>query len=220
MPAPIPHDETDRLSALHRYQLLDSDPERAFDDITQLAVTICRSKIAAISLIDTARQWLKSRVGTDMQCTHRDLAFCAYTILEPDHFVVEDTHADERFRDHPLVTGKPFIRFYAGVPLINPEGFAVGSLCIIHPEPMKLDSEKLSSLQALGRLAINEMEIRRVSVEWARTNAQVRKLSSLLSMCPHCNAIRDDRGMWTKDTGFENRHFNPLTCPQCAVPRA
>ena len=124
MKAPLPPNEQERLQALHGSGILNSVPERSYDQLTELAATICGTPIAILSFIDSDRQWFKSKLGIPFQETSREVSFCAHTILQRDLLVVPDTVSDERFGDNPLVTSEPHIRFYAGAPLITPEGHA------------------------------------------------------------------------------------------------
>ena len=153
--------EAARVAALDRYAILDTEPEQCFDDLVNLAALTCRTPMAMLSLVDDRRQWFKSRVGVEVQETPRGSSICAQAIQQGELFVVEDTESDERFCHSPLVTGEPGIRFYAGVPLVNDEGFALGTLCVADREARTLDAEQRTALTALARLALAQMELRR-----------------------------------------------------------
>ena len=159
--APIPVDESARLANLRLYNLLDTLPEIEFDDITKIAAQVCGTPIALISLVDEARQWFKSRVGLEPAETSRNSSFCAHAIHGSDPLIVPDAQLDERFADNELVTGNPKIRFYAGVPLTTPEGYALGTLCVIDRVPRILTAEQTASLQSLSRLVLTQMQLRR-----------------------------------------------------------
>ena len=153
-------DETARVAALRQYRILDTEPEQRFDDLTLLAAQICGTPIALITLLDEHRQWFKSRLGTSATETARSVAFCAHTIQQKDMFVIPDTLADERFRENPLVVGEPWVRFYAGAPLVTRDGHALGSLCVLDRVPRTLAAEQQAALDALRRQAVAQLELR------------------------------------------------------------
>jgi GAF domain-containing protein len=156
-----PANEEARIAALDKYAILDTDPEQSFDDLTLLASFVCNTPIALISLVDEDRQWFKSRIGIEASETSREIAFCSSAILQPDVFVVPDALADDRFRDNPLVVSDPHIRFYAGAPLINEDGYALGTLCVVDRAPRELAPDQKEALKALSRLVLAQMEFRR-----------------------------------------------------------
>lgn len=179
MKPPLPIDEETRLKALYRYEILDTESEQEYDDIAMLAAQICGTPMANISLIDRNRQWLKAKIGIEGREVPREIAFCSYTIHHKNgnSMVVNDTLSDERFARNPLVTGDPNIRFYAGAPLITPDNFALGALCVIDSEPRELSAEQLNALEALARQTTIKLELRRTSALLKAANEELRNLS-------------------------------------------
>lgn len=179
--APLTHDEEARLQALYGYDILDTEAEKVFDDLTLLASDICQTPIALISLIDPDRQWFKSKVGLSAEETSRDIAFCAHAIHERQVFEINDTHEDERFQDNPLVTSDPNIRFYAGAQLVTPEGHAIGTLCAISDKPKKLTSKQRNALEILSREVISQLELRKKVKQLAVANQRKSEYLSNIS---------------------------------------
>ena len=162
MKAVLPSNETERLNALRRLNILDTPAEQAFDDLVQLAVNLCGTSMAAVTLIDQDRQWFKARIGLSMSETHRDVSFCGHTILEPeDLLIVPDTLDDERFAANPLVLESPYLRVYAGAPLVTPDGLALGTLCLLDRVPRNLDSDQIKALRALAQQVNTQLDLRR-----------------------------------------------------------
>lgn len=156
-----PH-EQDRLNALKHLKLLDTMNEPDFDDVTFLATQICQTPIALISLIDDQRQWFKSKVGLSVCETPKDISFCAHAILQNDIFIVPDTSKDKRFFDNPLTTNSPFIQFYAGVPLLDPQSkLPMGTLCVIDKTPRHLNADQVQALKNLSQHVYKLLELRR-----------------------------------------------------------
>lgn len=180
---PVQQDEAARLEVLNRYEILDTPSEQLFDDFTLLASQICETPISLISLVDDQRQWFKSKVGIDVDQTPRQLAFCAHALENPKELlVVENATLDRRFADNALVTDDPYIRFYAGAPLVTPEGCALGTLCVIDRQPRKLNKQQLAALKTLARQVVTQLEARQnvrllesaaVELESQRSETQV-----------------------------------------------
>ncbi|MGI4831157.1 MAG: GAF domain-containing protein, partial [Janthinobacterium lividum] len=167
-------DEQERLLALANYCVLDTPPEPVFDYLTRLGTALFQTPIVLISLVDEHRQYFKSRVGLTATETPRDSSFCAHAILGDGPLVVLDTFEDERFRNNDLVTGFPYIRFYAGAPLIDSHGMKLGTYCVIGQEPRSDFGRKQQQLLSyLAALTVNELEQRLLPVQLARTEKKL-----------------------------------------------
>ncbi|NJN58772.1 MAG: GAF domain-containing sensor histidine kinase [Leptolyngbyaceae cyanobacterium SL_5_9] len=178
--AQIPFNEADRLNALKRYRILNTAPEEALDDLTKLAARICGVPIALINLIDLDRQWFKSKVGWNAVDVPRDIGFCEYTILQPDEvLVISDTLSDGRFARDPLVTAQ-HIRFYAGVPLVTPDGYAIGTLCTMDSAPRTLSADQLDTLRILSRQVIMQLELKANVTQLERTVNRQKRVENAL----------------------------------------
>ncbi len=178
---PDPTAETNRLQALHTYHILDSLPEADYDNITSLAAQICQTPISLISLVDEKRQWLKSAQGVTIRETPRPFSFCAHTILDPNEpLLVSDTRQDERFADNPFVTGEPHVVFYAGMPLTDENGFALGSLCVLDDKPRQLSPDQLTALKTLTRQVVNLLALRKANNALLQSEQRYQHLSAEL----------------------------------------
>jgi PAS domain S-box-containing protein len=156
--ASLPVNESARLAALMQCKILDTQPEERFDSITRAAAKTCQVPIALVSLVDRNRQWFKSSVGLDITEAPRDLAFCAHSILYSEPLIIPDALADERFKDNSLVINKPYVRFYAGFPLITSNGYAIGILCVIDQKPRQLNAEQITAMEVLANQVIQQIE--------------------------------------------------------------
>jgi diguanylate cyclase (GGDEF)-like protein len=201
-PAPLPANEARRLTALQSYDVLDTVCDTALDEIAALAARLIGAPIALVTLLDGQRQWFKARVGLEAAETPRDQAFCGYAILGDQMLVVPDATNDRRFADNPLVTGAPDIRFYAGVPLINPQGFALGTLCVIDRAPRELTAEQRETLTSLARSVMTTLELHR-----AMKDMRALALSDTLTGLANRAALTD---MAERAIARQRRHGEPF----------
>lgn len=211
--------EAARLKALRQYQILDTPSEQVYDDITQLAAFICNVPIALISLVDSNRQWFKSKVGLNVNETSRDVSFCSHTIVNDTMMVINDTLCDPQFVDNPLVTCAPGIRFYAGAPLITPQGYAIGTLCVIDRQPGELSDAQKTMLEGLARQVVMQLELKRVSSQLADALEKIDLITGLVPICSYCKGIRNDQGYWSTVEQFIENHseieFTHGVCDCC-----
>lgn len=200
--APLHPKEADRLKALRDLGLLNTGPEEMFDELTALAAQICETPIALVSLVEENAQCFKSRVGLEATETPRDVAFCAHAILGDVPFVVSDALADERFCDNPLVTGAPHVRFYAGVPIVSPNGYPIGTLCVIDGRARSISDSQLSGLKALAhqvsRLLVLKLKI--VELEAAQTVLKTQEQESRAIL----DGVPSFIGHWSTDLHLLN----------------
>lgn len=174
------NDEAARLEVLRQYQILDTSPEQAFDDLVFLAAQICGTAIALINLIDANRQWFKAKVGLDVDEMPINLGFAPLCMHLGDILIIPDTLADERFATNPVVTSYPYVRFYAGIPLITPEGEAIGVLCIADRQKREISLEQVEALQAISRQIVRQLEIRRNLAELASIKTDYQQAQEAL----------------------------------------
>ncbi len=188
--APIDLTESKRLHALKEYLIIDSLPDKDYDDITSLASYICQTPISLISLIDEDRQWFKSNHGLKVNETPRDFAFCAHAIKNKNEpLIIPDSRKDSRFKDNPLVTNDPNIVFYAGIPIVNPEGYPLGTLCVIDNKPRELSDEQLEALKRLTNQLLKLLELRKSAISLNETihllNDKNKKLNEFVRIAAH-----------------------------------
>ncbi len=237
---PVPENELERLHTLRGYEILDSHPEDRFDDLTKLAASICETPISLISLVDEQRQWFKSKIGLEICETRREDAFCAHAIMSEDLLIVPDAWADPRFEANPLVRGEPYIRFYAGAPLVAPNGHVLGALCVIDRVPRQLTQRQLSSLGILSRQVMAqvslgkslqdlkvalvareqlESDMEKLIADLQDAKATISTLRGLVPVCAWCKRVRNDKGYWDQVEAFITDTTGALTtgalCPDC-----
>ena len=203
--APFPSNEAERLAALQSYEVLDTTCEAAFDNIAQMAAQLTGCPMSMVSLIDDERQWFKAKIGLDVTQTPREHAFCAHAILNPSEpLIVTNAVDDSRFADNPLVCGAPAIRFYAGVPLVNPQGAALGTLCVIDREPRELSPTQSQTLQRLADAVMTTLELRRAMIV-VRDMALVDSLTGIANRSALMTALE-------AAIARHDRHGTPFFC--------
>ncbi len=215
--------EADRITALYRYGILDSETDAGLDDITALAAHICNTPIALVSLVDVDRQHFAARVGLGVTETPRSDSFCAHALTGVDLLEVADAQADERFAHNPLVTGDPNVRFYAGAPLRTPDGHTLGSLCVIDRKPRHLTNAQRRALASLSRTVMRQLETRRVALAAGRLPDQLRQMLTArthghpqqaetvhLGMC--AELLLCDFVMILRRTRRDSPYFTPSNC--------
>ena len=205
--ATIPNNEPERIEELKEFNILDTEEEKAFDEIVELASYICGTPISLISFVDEKRQWFKAQKGLGVRETEREYSFCAHAILNDEIFEVEDASNDPRFENNPLVTSSPNIRFYAGIPLKTKNGNNLGSLCVIDPNPKKINEEQKRALQLLANRVMNELELRIQNKKQREASQELKRVNTfkdqLLSIISHdlrspLNSIKSTIDMFEK----------------------
>ncbi|MFM1990834.1 MAG: hypothetical protein RJA99_3791 [Pseudomonadota bacterium] len=196
MPAPLHPDEPTRVAALHRYRVLDTPPEREFDEMARLASTLCETPLAAVSFVAERRQWFKAELGLGVRETGRDASVCAYAILgDEEVFEIPDLAGDPRTADNPHVTGAPWLRFYASAPLRAPDGRPIGALCVMDRRPRSLSRVQRLALRTLGNQLMDQLELRRVLAEQRDSEARKDEFLAMLAhelrnpLAPLANAL-------------------------------
>lgn len=204
MVVPSPNNEAARVAVLHGYDILDTLPEPSYDDIVLLASQICRAPIAAVSFIDSERQWFKAQTGITLASSPRELSFCAHTIMDSDLLVIPNALEDVRFANNPLVKQSPHIRFYAGAPLTTERGEALGTLCVIDCVERTLSEAQANALRSLSRQVMAQLELRQLLEKQIRTQ---RRLEISQSQLKEVNVQLHKLSMTDDVTGFHNTRF-------------
>lgn len=216
----LPSNEGKRLAALRHFEILDSEPEQSYDDLTYIASVICQMPIVLVSLIDEHRQWFKSKLGLAVSETSRESSFCAHAILNNEVMVVPDANLDTRFHDNPLVVGEPNIRFYAGAPLYSNDGFALGTLCVIDSVPRTLTEQQVKGLEALARQVSTLIEMRHTLHELHHALSTIKLLGGIVPICASCKKIRNTENQWEPLEEYIAEHSEAQIshgiCPECA----
>lgn len=176
--SPIIGNEEARLKSLADLEILDSLEEAEFNHIVSLAALICHTPISLVSFVDQTRQWFKAKIGIDIQQTSREVAFCSHTIQQPHVLVVPDATQDERFRTNPLVTGHPNIRFYAGAPILSPDGYPIGTVCVVDTQPRKIDESQIKALEFLS-LQVNKLLQLKVEIKKLKESEEKLRFKSI-----------------------------------------
>ena len=214
-------DEPARVAALRSYELLDTKSELAFDELVAMAAEVCDTPVAVVSLIDERRQWSKAAHGCPRGEVARELSFCTHAIESDEALIVTDATADPRFRDNPQVTAADGIRFYAGHPLVDSDGYALGTLCLIDNRTRTFDEVARRTLQRLADQVVHLMELRRSNRQLARCLKRVEEIATLVPMCGHCHAVRNDADEWQRiERYFHDLNGTKFThgiCPACLV---
>ncbi|MGH9034429.1 MAG: GAF domain-containing protein, partial [Acidimicrobiia bacterium] len=186
MEFPVPENEAERLRALEDYEIVGSEPEQAFDDLAELAAQICECPVASVNIISEKHRWMKACYGLPVSIADapRGSSSCKWTVCQSDLLIVPDMSLDDRFRDVPYVTGPPHVRFYAGAPLINPQGYALGTICVVDFEPRVLRPEQAEALRRVARQVVGQLELRRLVMALREADrervVQKRRIEELL----------------------------------------
>ncbi|HEY9808372.1 MAG TPA: SpoIIE family protein phosphatase [Halomicronema sp.] len=213
--APLPSNEALRIETLRQYHILDTAPESSFDDLVRLAAQICATPTALMSLIDTERQWLKAKFGWSKGSMRRQLAFCSHGILSNDLFIIRDALQDSVFAEHPLVIGPPYVRFYAGVPLITGDGLSLGMLCVIDYKPRELGSQQQEMLKMLGRQVMALMDSRRQLRQMETTQAHLHNFLDRANVVIQSVRLSDGKLMsvnqtWRSTLGYDDAEIEKM----------